>query len=111
MDPFRGSDAEWINHEPIPKECYQSFKNLILSCWTLNPEERPSVKVTINQLEEMTKDPEMMILPLTQSILSLCDKLNNLIQQILYECLQYIEPCVTEHRLVVSIDTGKNSNR
>jgi len=45
MDPFRASDAEWINREPILKEHPQTFR--FLSCWLLNPEERPSVIVTI----------------------------------------------------------------
>jgi len=51
----------------------------------------------------LTKDTEM-ILPSIRTILSLCDKMNNLIQERRYESLEYIEPCVTENRLVVSFD-------
>jgi serine/threonine protein kinase len=99
--PFNDTD-EYVDHEPIPKDCPEPFKKLIVSCWALDPAKRPSAGVIIQTLDSMAEEPD--IGAFEHKTLNLCAQMTALIQEKRQEGLEYMAPNLTEHRVVSSFD-------
>ena len=87
--------------EPIPVDCPQSFKQLMLDCWQLDPDKRPSAAELARRLEGL--GPELN--PGQHALIKACQKVENVIHPRRKEGRSYIAPFVTAHRLEEPIET------
>jgi len=87
--------------EPIPRDCPESFKRLILACWEADPTKRPSAQELLVKLEVLEAEFDSY----HHALIKACEKLERVIHARRKEGLSYIAPFVTEHRLEESIES------
>lgn len=87
---------------PIPSNCPETFKQLILACCSFEHEQRPTAADVIQQLYSVAPDPNINVQNI--QILTLCYKLSDLIQEKRQEMLDYMPPFLTDHQIATSFD-------
>jgi len=77
--------------EPIPENCPENFKELILACWQIDPSKRPSAKEIVGSLGILGAEfnPDHYIL------INACEELEKIIHLKRKEGLAYIAPFLT----------------
>jgi WD40 repeat protein/serine/threonine protein kinase len=93
-----------IEREPIPQDCPEDFKDLILDCWQTDPNKRPSAQALVDSLQVLGAAFD----PYHHSLIKACEKLENVIHSRRKEGQSYIAPFVTEHRVDESIESYWN---
>jgi hypothetical protein len=76
----------------IPEDCPESFKQLILDCWQLEPEKRPTAEKLVSRLKALGAEFE----PYHYNLIKACERLEQLIHPKRKEALAYIPPFITE---------------
>jgi len=99
---FHGDEDQWAVREPLPNDCPEAFKQLILSCWSLDPEKRPSTETIIQTLDSMAETPK--IEASEHKTLTLCAQMTGLVQEKRQEALEYLPSSLTAYRVVTSFD-------
>ena len=101
------SEAEkqaWVTgqsvREPIPADCPEAFKNLILSCWHFDSQKRLSADRLLEKLQDLTKAQHK-----ETPWLSACDALDELLHIPRLEGLSYIAPYLTAQKVDEPIET------
>ena len=87
--------------EPIPADCPQSFKELMLDCWQREPDKRPNAAELVRRLAALGAE----LNPGQHVLIKACQKVENVIHPRRKEGRSYIAPFVTNHRLEESIET------
>jgi len=101
IDFIEWNKGNLIEREPIPKNCPESFKELILFCWERDPSKRPSAEKLVGMLEALGAG----FAPKHHILIKACQKLEKIIYQKRKEGLSYIAPFVIEHRVGESIES------
>jgi len=98
---YEWREGKHIQREIIPKDCPESFKQLIISCWEVDPAKRPSVQELVGRLEALGAEFD----PYHHVLIKGCETLEKLIHPRRKEGLSYIAPFVTEHRVEETIES------
>ncbi len=88
-------------HQSIPKECPEPFRQLILACWKMDPRERPSAEKVI----EILSGPVLSNFYRESTLVKACQKTDTLVHTSHLEGLKYIAPYVTQYRVLEDLDT------
>jgi len=95
---------EWIKgnlieREPIPLDCPESYKNLILKCWEFSAERRPTAKELVNYLRDLGH-----LYHKNYMLIEYCQWLETIIHPKRKEILSYLSPFVSKHKITENID-------
>lgn len=86
---------EGLEREEIPSECPLCFKQLILDCWAVDPQQRPKARTIIERLLSMGTRGEIPgLTPERALFLSFWHKADQLIHSKRSEMLSYVPPDV-----------------
>jgi WD40 repeat protein/serine/threonine protein kinase len=94
---------QWMQsgeREPIPSDCPDEFRELILSCWQFEPEKRPSAKAVVEKISKIGANFHPKA-----DWLKLCEVLDEQIHSSRAETLKYVAPYVTARRVDEDLDT------
>lgn len=91
---------EGHEREPIPSDCPEEFKKLILDCWELDPDKRPTAEHLVERLSGMASQFHT-----DAGLVATCEQIEELIHHQRLEVLKYIEPFLTEYELRESAES------
>lgn len=85
--------------EDIPDDCPPGFKEIIESCWQLDPCQRPTAEKIVQTLNDLGAKFHTK-----SEWIKLCGNIDTLIHPARAEMLKYIEPYVTEKPIIEDLD-------
>ncbi len=93
---------QWMQsgeREPIPADCPAEFRALILSCWQMNPEKRPSAEQLVENIYTIASS-----IHLNADWLKLCETVDEQTHASRIETLTYVAPYVTAYGVDEDLD-------
>jgi serine/threonine protein kinase len=98
---YKWKKGRLVEREVIPEDCPESFKELILDCWQLEPAQRPTAEKLISQLKNLGSEFDLD----HHCLVIASQKLEKLVHPKRKEGLAYIAPFVTKYAVDEPIES------